>query len=284
MRSVEAGRAGDLQAQAVAPQVRVQTLAPAAEAVVAGSFFCLPTCTANDGRFLALAPNGPGLDTLSDADLDFELAVDASTTSFALGFFDGDSGGTHWDLGSGVLEMHPNGYGFLRNPDNNYQRERTDPFVPGTMINKYSLREGVLLNGMVQHSRKQQGPRLKEIQDVDGMPPEEYVNVKSFDALTPINPESWLQLETGPEPLSPWRPRPGPTSGAPRRLKARCWVRVGVLILSKVRSPMVMVLRVRVPRCSSRPRKLRTTFSNRCRLVQSGSPANRAAKSRANQR
>jgi hypothetical protein len=34
--------------------------------------------------------------------------------------------------------------------------------------------------------------------------------------------------------------------GAPRRLKARCWVSVGVLILSKVRSPMVMVLRVRV--------------------------------------
>ena len=34
------------------------------------------------------------------------------------------------------------------------------------------------------------------------MKPEEYVNVKSFDELTPINPESWLQLETGPEPLT----------------------------------------------------------------------------------
>ena len=39
--------------------------------------------------------------------------------------------------GSGVLEMHPNGYGFLRSPANNYSRERTDPFVPGTMIEKY---------------------------------------------------------------------------------------------------------------------------------------------------
>ncbi len=34
------------------------------------------------------------------------------------------------------------------------------------------------------------------------MKPEDYVNVKSFDALTPINPESWLRLETGPTPLS----------------------------------------------------------------------------------
>ena len=52
--------------------------------------------------------------------------------------------------GSGVLEMHPNGYGFLRSPETNYSRERTDPFVPGTMIEKFGLREGVLITGMVQ--------------------------------------------------------------------------------------------------------------------------------------
>ena len=101
-----------------------------------------------------------------------------------------------------MLEMHPNGYGFLRSPDNNYSRERTDPFVPGTMIEKYGLRQGVMINAMVQHHRKQQGPRVREILDVDGMPPEDYLNVKSFDELTPINPEQWLYLETGAEPLS----------------------------------------------------------------------------------
>ena len=104
--------------------------------------------------------------------------------------------------GSGVLELHPNGYGFLRNPDNNYTREMTDPFVPGSMIEKYGLREGVLINGMVQAGRRQQGPRLREITDVDGMPPDDYKNVKSFDELTPINPEYWLKLEVGPEPLT----------------------------------------------------------------------------------
>ena len=104
--------------------------------------------------------------------------------------------------GKGVLELHPNGYGFLRNPDNNYTREMTDPFVPGSMIEKYGLREGVLVNGMVQAGRRQQGPRLREIVDVDGMPPDDYKNVKNFDELTPINPESWLKLEVGPEPLT----------------------------------------------------------------------------------
>jgi transcription termination factor Rho len=104
--------------------------------------------------------------------------------------------------GRGMLELHPNGYGFLRGPENNYDRVRSDPFVPGTMIDKYRLREGLMISGLVQRARKQQGPRLREITDVDGMPPDEYVNVKSFDELTPINPRSWLRLETGPDPLS----------------------------------------------------------------------------------
>lgn len=104
--------------------------------------------------------------------------------------------------GSGILELHPNGYGFLRDPSNNYIRQMTDPFVPGSMIDKFALREGLLINGMVQPGRRQQGPRVKEILDIDGIKPEDYRNVKNFDELTPINPEEWLQLETGPEPLT----------------------------------------------------------------------------------
>ena len=104
--------------------------------------------------------------------------------------------------GIGLLEMHPSGYGFLRSPKNNYTRERTDPFVPTTMIEKFQLRPGVMIRGMVQPGRRQQGPRLREILDVDGIAPDEYPNVKNFDALTPINPEFWFRLETGPLPLT----------------------------------------------------------------------------------
>ena len=76
--------------------------------------------------------------------------------------------------GLGLLEMHPNGYGFLRSPENNYSRERTDPFVPGTMIDKFGLRPGLMITGKIQGARRQQGPRLRVIEDVDGMKPEEY--------------------------------------------------------------------------------------------------------------
>ena len=104
--------------------------------------------------------------------------------------------------GIGLLELHPNGYGFLRNSDRNYSRERSDPFVPGTMIEKFGLRAGLMIRGQVQPARKQQGPRLRSVTDIDGYTPEEYLEVKRFDELTPINPVSWYQLETGPEPLT----------------------------------------------------------------------------------
>jgi transcription termination factor Rho len=70
------------------------------------------------------------------------------------------------------------------------------------MIEKFRLRAGVMISGMVQRHRRGQGPRLKEILDVDGIAPEDYTKVKSFDDLTPINPEEWFQLETGQQPLS----------------------------------------------------------------------------------
>jgi len=104
--------------------------------------------------------------------------------------------------GVGVLEMHPNGYGFLRSAENNYVRERTDPFVPAQMIERHRLREGVFIKALVQPGRRQQGPRVREIEEVEGMRPDDYPNVKTFDQLTPINPETWLRLETGQQPIT----------------------------------------------------------------------------------
>lgn len=104
--------------------------------------------------------------------------------------------------GDGILELHPNGYGFLRGTENNYARERSDPFVPGTMIERFGLRQGVHIKAMVQHARRQQGPRVREILDVDGISPENYPEIKNFDTLTAINPEEWLRLEVGRRPIT----------------------------------------------------------------------------------
>lgn len=102
----------------------------------------------------------------------------------------------------GVLELHPKGYGFLRDPKNNYAAGKSDPFVPGSLIEKWNLREGVLLRGDVCAGTKGQGARLKTIESVDGRTLEEYHKIKPFDELTAINPFEQIKLETGPTPIT----------------------------------------------------------------------------------
>ena len=102
----------------------------------------------------------------------------------------------------GVLELHPKGYGFLRDPKNNYASGKNDPFVPATLIEKHKLREGVLLKGEIVQGHKGQGPRFRAVETVDGRSLEDYAKVRPFDELTAVNPFERIRLETGPTPVT----------------------------------------------------------------------------------
>ncbi|HXD87071.1 MAG TPA: transcription termination factor Rho [Urbifossiella sp.] len=103
---------------------------------------------------------------------------------------------------SGVLELHPRGHGFLRNPAKNYLPTNNDPYVPGQLIDKFKLAEGVLLSGPVEAPRRGAiGPRLLSIQSIEGADPAQFRR-RNWDELTPIDPARWIKLETGPEPLT----------------------------------------------------------------------------------
>ncbi len=99
----------------------------------------------------------------------------------------------------GVLELHPKGYGFMRNSSVNYSSQDSDAFVSSTTVEKYGLREGILIRGQVGPGTRGQGPRLHEIISIDGRTPEEYAQIKHFDGLTAINPFEQIKLETRPE-------------------------------------------------------------------------------------
>jgi transcription termination factor Rho len=102
----------------------------------------------------------------------------------------------------GVLELHPKGYGFLRDIKRDYAAQETDPFVSSSLIEKYQLRPGVLIHGDVGPGTNSQGPRLRTIESVDGRTLEEFAKIKHFDGLTAINPFEHIKLETGPQPIS----------------------------------------------------------------------------------
>lgn len=102
----------------------------------------------------------------------------------------------------GVVELHNRGYGFLRDPKRNYAAEDSNPFVSSSLVEKYRLREGVLVRGEVGAGTHNQGPRLLEVETIDGLTPEDYDRIRHFDQLTAINPFEQIRLETGPRPLT----------------------------------------------------------------------------------
>ncbi len=102
----------------------------------------------------------------------------------------------------GVLEMHPKGYGFLRDAKAGYISQDSDAFVSSSLIEKYRLREGVVITGEGTTGHRGQGPRLRSVDTIDGRTPENYEQVKNFDELTPITPDQQIRLETGPSPIT----------------------------------------------------------------------------------
>jgi len=104
-------------------------------------------------------------------------------------------------MAEGVLELHPKGYGFLRQASRNYIAQPSDAYVPGPLLQKLGLREGLLLAGPFEPARKGSGPRLTRIETVEGRPTAEY-RARKFDELTPIDPHEQIHMETGSEPLT----------------------------------------------------------------------------------
>jgi transcription termination factor Rho len=102
----------------------------------------------------------------------------------------------------GVLELHPKGYGFLRDPKAGYASQETDPFVSSSLIEKFGLRPGVLITGEAVSGGRGQGPRLRQVDTIEGRMPEAYRETKGFDELTPVTPHEQLKMETGPTPIT----------------------------------------------------------------------------------
>src|SRR6478609_8382832 len=102
----------------------------------------------------------------------------------------------------GVLELHPKGFGFLRNPSRHYAAQAGDPYVPAPLIQKHSLREGMLVGGVIEPPRKgASGPRLTAVARIEDQEPRQ-VAFRNWDELTPIDPHEQIVLETPGGPLT----------------------------------------------------------------------------------
>jgi transcription termination factor Rho len=101
----------------------------------------------------------------------------------------------------GVLELHPKGYGFLRDAARNYSAQAADAYVGGPLISKLNLREGLLLRGPVEPARRGNGPRLARVDEIEGLAADQFRSRK-FDDLTAVDPTEQMILETAAQPLT----------------------------------------------------------------------------------
>jgi transcription termination factor Rho len=104
-------------------------------------------------------------------------------------------------MAQGVLELHPKGFGFLRNPARHYAAQPADPYVSAPLIQRFGLREGLLVGGPTEMAKKGSGPRLAQVEQLEGQDPQKY-KTRDFDKLTPIDPHEQIVLETGNQPLT----------------------------------------------------------------------------------
>ncbi len=102
----------------------------------------------------------------------------------------------------GVLEVHPKGFGFLRNPNKHYAAQTSDPYVPAPLIQRHSLRKGMMLRGPVEPPKKgSTGPRLTSVDTIEGESPKT-VKYRDWDELTAIDPHERVNLELPGGPLT----------------------------------------------------------------------------------
>jgi len=98
---------------------------------------------------------------------------------------------------SGVLEVLPDGYGFLRSQDYSYLPGPDDIYVSHSQIKRFKLRTGHQISGQVRPPKdSERFFALLRVDTVNGVAPEKNRNIVYFDNLTPLFPEEHIKLET----------------------------------------------------------------------------------------
>ena len=100
-------------------------------------------------------------------------------------------------FGEGVLEVLPEGFGFLRAPEYNYLPGPDDIYVSPSQIRRFNLRTGDAVSGQIRPPKE--GERyfaLIKVEAINFEPPEVAIEKVHFDNLTPLYPDERIRLET----------------------------------------------------------------------------------------
>tara|TARA_B100000945_G_C20426678_1_gene620903 strand:- start:522 stop:1769 length:1248 start_codon:yes stop_codon:yes gene_type:complete len=104
---------------------------------------------------------------------------------------------------SGVLEILPDGYGFLRSPDYSYLPGPDDIYVSHSQIKRFKLRTGHFISGQVRPPKdNERFFALLKVDTINDLAPEKNRGIINFVNLTPLFPEQAFKLETTEKDVS----------------------------------------------------------------------------------
>ncbi|MCK5505970.1 MAG: Rho termination factor N-terminal domain-containing protein, partial [Thermodesulfovibrionia bacterium] len=99
-------------------------------------------------------------------------------------------------FGEGVLEILPDGFGFLRSPNYSYLPGPDDIYVSPSQIRRFNLRTGDLVTGQIRPPKESERYfALLKVEAVNHEPPDESIERPLFDNLTPYYPTDAINLE-----------------------------------------------------------------------------------------
>jgi len=105
--------------------------------------------------------------------------------------------------GGGVLEVLPDGFGFLRSADYNYRPGPDDIYVSPSQIRKFGMKTGHTVEGQIRPPKESEKYfALLKVEAVSGEAPESIKSKILFDNLTPLHPNEKINLETNPKIIS----------------------------------------------------------------------------------
>lgn len=106
-------------------------------------------------------------------------------------------------VGEGVLEVLPDGFGFLRSPNYNYLPSAEDIYVSPAQIRRFDLKKGDTVYGTIRSPKeKEKYFALLKVEKINNNPPEKARDRVLFENLTPLYPNSRLVMETTKERMT----------------------------------------------------------------------------------
>jgi transcription termination factor Rho len=105
--------------------------------------------------------------------------------------------------GEGVLEILPDGFGFLRSPEYNFLPCPDDIYISPSQIRRFGLRNGHVVQGQIRPPKESERYfALLRVEAINGEDPERITDTGNFEDLTPLHPNKRITLEADPKDLN----------------------------------------------------------------------------------